>query len=215
MTRDLHAAFPRLHLKAWTAVEIDHFAQSTKRPVRSILEDLIAAGLGSMPGGGAEIFDPQVRTQICPRKADAQTWLAIHRTAHQLGLRTNASMLYGHIESIEHRVDHLVQLRHLQDETGGFQAFVPLAFHPEHTAMSHLRRVSALDRPARRGRQPADARQLRSHQGVLDFAGRGHAADGAGAMGRTISTARCATSASTTRPAPLRPKPSRSTSSAR
>jgi aminodeoxyfutalosine synthase len=144
MTADLHEAFPRLHLKAWTAVEVDHFAQSSKRPVRSILEDLIAAGLGSMPGGGAEIFDPQVRTQICPRKADAGAWLAIHRTAHQLGLRTNASMLYGHIESVEHRIDHLMQLRHLQDETRGFQAFVPLAFHPEHTAMSHLHRVSSL-----------------------------------------------------------------------
>lgn len=145
MTRDLHAAFPRLHLKAWTAVEIDHFSQSSNRPVRSILEDLIAAGLGSMPGGGAEIFDPQVRTRICPRKADARTWLAIHRAAHQLGLKTNASMLYGHVETIEHRVDHLVQLRRLQDETGGFQAFVPLAFHPEHTPMSHMGRVSALE----------------------------------------------------------------------
>ena len=145
MTRDLHAAFPRLHLKAWTAVEIDHFAQITKRPVRSILEELIAAGLGSLPGGGAEIFDPQVRTQVCPRKANAQTWLAIHRTAHELGLPTNASMLYGHIETIEHRVDHLVELRHLQDQTGGFQAFIPLAFHPEHTAMSYLHRVSALE----------------------------------------------------------------------
>jgi aminodeoxyfutalosine synthase len=145
VTRDLHAAFPRLHLKAWTAVEIDHFCQITKRSVRSILEELIAAGLGSLPGGGAEIFDPQVRTQICPRKADAHAWLDIHRTAHQLGLPTNASMLYGHIESAEHRVDHLVALRRLQDETGGFQAFVPLAFHPEHTAMSHLRRVSAME----------------------------------------------------------------------
>jgi aminodeoxyfutalosine synthase len=145
MIRDLHAAYPSLHLKAWTAVEVDHFAQMTKRPVRSILEDLMAAGLGSMPGGGAEIFDPQVRTQICPRKADAKTWLDIHRTAHELGLRTTASMLYGHIESMEHRVDHLVQLRHLQDATGGFLAFVPLAFHPEHTAMSYLHRVSSLE----------------------------------------------------------------------
>jgi aminodeoxyfutalosine synthase len=145
MTRDLHAAFPRVHLKAWTAVEIDHFARSSKRPVRSILEALIAAGLGSLPGGGAEIFEPQVRIEICPRKADARTWLEIHRTAHELGLRTNASMLYGHIESIEHRVDHLVELRHLQDATGGFQAFVPLAFHPENTALSYLRRTSAQD----------------------------------------------------------------------
>ena len=145
MTRDLHAAFPSLHLKAWTAVEIDHFAQTTKRPVRSILEDLMAAGLGSMPGGGAEIFDPQVRSEICPRKADARTWLEIHRTAHQLGLRTNASMLYGHIESIEHRIEHLTRLRDLQDATGGFQAFVALKFHPENTALSYLKQAAALE----------------------------------------------------------------------
>jgi len=145
MTRALHAAFPRLHLKAWTAVEIDHFVQASKRSIESILEDLMAAGLGSLPGGGAEIFDSQVRAEICPRKADARTWLEIHRTAHRLGLRTNASMLYGHIESIEHRVDHLVQLRQLQDVTGGFQAFVPLAFHPENTRLAHLRRVSAAE----------------------------------------------------------------------
>ncbi|MFZ1932207.1 MAG: aminofutalosine synthase MqnE [Thermoguttaceae bacterium] len=143
--RSLHTAFPRLHLKAWTAVEIDRFAQTTGRPARAILEDLIAAGLGSLPGGGAEVFDARVRAQICPRKTDAPTWLDIHRTAHQLGLRTNASMLYGHVEGVEHRVDHLLRLRDLQDATGGFQAFVPLAFHPQNTALSHLRRVSALD----------------------------------------------------------------------
>ena len=145
MTGDLHAAFPRVHLKAWTAVEIDHFARSSKQSVRSVLEALMAAGLKSLPGGGAEIFDPQVRAEICPRKADARTWLDIHRTAHELGLRTNASMLYGHIESIEHRVEHLVQLRHLQDATGGFQAFIPLKFHPENTALSYVRRTSAAD----------------------------------------------------------------------
>jgi len=110
-----------------------------------VLEDLIAAGLGSLPGGGAEIFDPQVRSRICPRKADAKTWLDIHRTAHELGLRPNASMLYGHIESIEHRVEHLVRLRQLQDATGGFQAFVPLKFHPAHTAMDYLQPVGALE----------------------------------------------------------------------
>lgn len=142
---NIHAAFPRLHLKAWTAVEIDRFALATKRPVRAILEDLIAAGLGSMPGGGAEIFDSQVRAQLCPRKADAKTWLDIHRTAHELGLRTNASMLYGHIESVEHRIDHLMRLRGLQDVTRGFQAFVPLAFHPENTAMQRLRRVTPFE----------------------------------------------------------------------
>ena len=140
MIRDLHAAFPRLHLKAWTAVEIDHFTRLTGKSTREVLEMLRDAGLGSMPGGGAEIFDPQVRSQICPRKADARTWLDVHRTAHQLGLRMNASMLFGHVESIEQRIDHLIQLRQLQDETGGFQAFIPLAFHPEHTALSHLHR---------------------------------------------------------------------------
>lgn len=149
--RDLHAALPRLHLKAWTAVEIDYFAQIADRPARAILEDLMAAGLGSMPGGGAEIFAPQVRAEICPRKADARRWLKIHRTAHELGLRTNASMLYGHIESILHRVDHLMQLRELQDATGGFQAFVPLKFHPENTPLSQ----SAADIPV--CRHPASA----------------------------------------------------------
>jgi aminodeoxyfutalosine synthase len=143
--RDLHAAFPQLHLKAWTAVEIDNFARTSGQSVRSILEALMAAGLGSMPGGGAEIFDPQVRTEICPRKADARTWLGVHQTAHELGLRTNASMLYGHLESVEHRIDHLVKLRQLQDITGGFQAFIPLAFHPENTPLARLQRVSALE----------------------------------------------------------------------
>jgi aminodeoxyfutalosine synthase len=145
ITRRLHEAFPRLHLKAWSAIEIAWFAQIAMRPVRSILEDLIAAGLGSLPGGGAEIFDPEVRTEICPRKPDARTWLGVHRAAHQLGLRSNATMLYGHLESVEHRIDHLVHLRQLQDVTGGFQAFVPLAFHPENTRLAHLHRPSGLE----------------------------------------------------------------------
>lgn len=143
--RDLHAAFPRLHLKAWTAVEIDWFSKISKRPAKAVLEEMIAAGLGSLPGGGAEIFDPEVRTRICPRKADGRTWLSVHRAAHNLGLKTNASMLYGHIEGIEHRIDHLLQLRQLQDVTGGFQAFVPLAFHPKNTQLEHLPGPSALD----------------------------------------------------------------------
>jgi aminodeoxyfutalosine synthase len=143
--RRMHAAFPRLHLKAWTAVEIDWFSKISKRSVKTILEEMMVAGLGSMPGGGAEIFDPEVRTQICARKADARTWLSVHRAAHGLGLKTNASMLYGHIEGIEHRIDHLLQLRRLQDLTGGFQTFVPLAFHPEHTQLEYLRRPSVLD----------------------------------------------------------------------
>ncbi len=143
--RRLHESFPDLHLKAWTAVEIDHFARISGRSVRAILEALIAAGLGSMPGGGAEIFDAQLRRKICPRKADADAWLDVHRTAHRLGLRTNATMLYGHLETAAHRIDHLIRLRDLQDETGGFQVFVPLKFHPANTAMSSLRPASALD----------------------------------------------------------------------
>jgi aminodeoxyfutalosine synthase len=144
IVRVLHDAFPRLHLKAFTAIEIAWFSQITKRPVRPILQDLMRAGLGSLPGGGAEILDHEIRTQVCPRKADGRTWLGVHRAAHQLGLRSNATMLYGHLEQVEHRVDHLVQLRLLQDVTGGFQAFVPLAFHPENTRLTHLRRPSPL-----------------------------------------------------------------------
>jgi aminodeoxyfutalosine synthase len=142
--RELHAACPQLHLKAWTAVEIDWFTRLTGRSMGAILEEMQAAGLGSLPGGGAEIFDPEIRAKICPRKTDGQTWLNVHRTAHQFGLRSNATMLYGHLEGVGHRIDHLMQLRRLQDETGGFQAFVPLAFHPENTRLSDLRRASPL-----------------------------------------------------------------------
>jgi len=143
--RRLHEAFPRLHLKAWTAVEIAWFAELSGRPVRAVLETMIDAGVGSLPGGGAEVFDPSVRRQIAPRKPGADVWLDVHRAAHQLGLRTNATMLYGHVESAGHRVDHLLRLRSLQDETGGFQAFIPLAFHPEGTRLAHLARPTGLD----------------------------------------------------------------------
>jgi aminodeoxyfutalosine synthase len=144
LVRILHNAYPALHLKAWTAVEINWFEFLAKKPVRAILEDLVEAGLGSMPGGGAEIFHPEVRDQICEHKSDATKWLEIHRTAHELGLRTNCTMLYGHIEEPYHRIDHLVRLRELQDETGGFQTFIPLAFHPENTGLSHIKKPSAL-----------------------------------------------------------------------
>jgi len=142
--RLLHDAYPSLHLKGWTAVEINWFQHLTKKNVREILTDLIDAGLGSMPGGGAEIFHPEVRDQICEHKADARNWLDIHRTAHEMGLRTNATMLYGHIEKPYHRVDHLIRLRELQDETGGFQTFIPLAFHPDNTGLSHIQKPSSL-----------------------------------------------------------------------
>jgi aminodeoxyfutalosine synthase len=140
----LHQSYPRLHLKAWTGVEINWFEFLAKKPVRAILEDMIEAGLGSMPGGGAEIFHPEVRDKICEHKADAAKWLDIHRTAHQLGLKTNCTMLYGHLERDYHRLDHLIRLRELQDETGGFQTFIPLAFHPENTQLSHLPKPSGL-----------------------------------------------------------------------
>ena len=142
--RILHEAYPQLHLKGWTGVEINWFEFLTKKPVKEILQDLIDAGLGSMPGGGAEIFHPEVRDKICEHKADSSKWLDIHRVAHQLGLKTNCTMLYGHIEEAYHRVDHLVRLRELQDETGGFQTFIPLAFHPENTGLSHIKKPSAL-----------------------------------------------------------------------
>jgi len=144
LIRILHQAYPRLHLKAWTAVEIDWFSRMTRRPVRSILEDMIEAGLGSLPGGGAEIFHPEVRDKICEHKADAGRWAEIHRTAHALGLRSNATMLYGHLENAFHRIDHLMRLRELQDETGGFQTFIPLAFHPDNTGLSHIQKPSGV-----------------------------------------------------------------------
>jgi aminodeoxyfutalosine synthase len=138
VVRTIHEAWPDIHIKAWTAVEINWFAHLTKQPYKWVLEQLREAGLGSMPGGGAEIFHPDVRDKICEHKADGENWIEIHRTAHQVGLRTNATMLYGHIEQPKHWVDHLLRLRSLQDETGGFQTFIPLAFHPANTGLDHL-----------------------------------------------------------------------------
>jgi aminodeoxyfutalosine synthase len=144
VVRVLHETCPEIHIKAWTPVEIHWFSYITKKPVEWVLEQLIEAGLGSMPGGGAEIFHPEVREQICEHKAGAQEWLDIHRTAHRLGLRSNATMLYGHVEEAKHRVDHLCRLRALQDETHGFQTFIPLAFHPEHTRLDHIPKPTGL-----------------------------------------------------------------------
>jgi aminodeoxyfutalosine synthase len=147
VVRVIHRAHPRLHLKAYTAVEWDWFARLTGRSTRDILAEFKDAGLGSLPGGGAEIFHPEVRDKICEHKADADSWGRIHREAHRLGLRSNATMLYGHIERPEHRIDHLIRLRELQDETGGFQTFIPLAFHPDHTKLGeteHLKKPSVL-----------------------------------------------------------------------
>ncbi|HET9706514.1 MAG TPA: aminofutalosine synthase MqnE [Vicinamibacterales bacterium] len=134
---------PGIHLKCFTAVEIAFFADHYGKTDRQVLEELKAAGLDSLPGGGAEIFAPRVRQKICHDKCDGARYLSIHRVAHQLGMRTNVTMLYGHIETAEERVDHLLQTRALQDETGGLQAFIPLAFHPDNNQMRKLPPPSA------------------------------------------------------------------------
>jgi aminodeoxyfutalosine synthase len=141
---NLHSNFPQIHLKAWTGVEINWFEFQTKKSTRWVLEDMRQAGLGSLPGGGAEIFHQEVRDELCEHKANTHAWLNIHRTAHQVGLRSNCTMLYGHIEKAYHRIDHLIRLRDLQDQTGGFQVFIPLAFHPENTKLDTIKKPSAL-----------------------------------------------------------------------
>jgi aminodeoxyfutalosine synthase len=138
LVRGLKERFPSVHLKAFTAVEIGYYSHISRLSIREVLEKLKEAGLGSLPGGGAEIFAPAVRRVICDHKIGAHTWLKVHRTAHELGLHSTATMLYGHIESSEDRVDHLLQLRRLQDETHGFQTFIPLAFHPANTELGKL-----------------------------------------------------------------------------
>ena len=140
----LHDHFPTLHLKGWTAVELNWFEFLTKQSTEWVLRQLLDAGLGSLPGGGAEIFHHEDRDQICEHKADGSNWLNIHRTAHRLGIKSNCTMLYGHVEKPLHRIDHLIRLRELQDETGGFQTFIPLAFHPENTGLSHIPKPSSL-----------------------------------------------------------------------
>jgi aminodeoxyfutalosine synthase len=136
---------PDVALKCFTAVEIHFFARHFAMTYEEVLTRLRAAGLGSLPGGGAEIFHDDVRRRIAHDKATAAEYLDVHRAAHRLGMRTNATMLYGHIETFEHRVDHLLQLRALQDETHGFQAFIPLAFHPDGNGMKSLPAPTAID----------------------------------------------------------------------
>lgn len=138
LLRELKRERPDLHLKAFSAVEVVHMAELDGLSVRATLERLREAGLDSLPGGGAEIFADRVRREICPNKATAEQWLDCHRQAHGLGIRSNATILHGHIETPAERVDHLLRLRDLQDETGGFQAIIPLKFHPENSQMSDL-----------------------------------------------------------------------------
>ena len=145
MLRGLKAVRPGIHLKCFTAVEIAFFADIYGMSDRDVLGQLKAAGLDSLPGGGAEIFAPRVRKKIAHDKADADRYLSIHRTAHHMGMRTNVTMLYGHIETCAERVDHMLRARALQDETGGFQAFIPLAFHPDNNQMRKLPPPTATD----------------------------------------------------------------------
>jgi aminodeoxyfutalosine synthase len=145
MLRSLQSLDSNLHLKAFTAIEIMHLSWVGKRSVPQVLADLREAGLGSLTGGGAEIFDPEVRRVICHAKETAEEWLDVHRTWHRMGGRSTCTMLIGHVEKDHHRVDHLRRLRELQDETGGFTAFVPLAFHPENNKLSHLPGPSGYD----------------------------------------------------------------------
>jgi aminodeoxyfutalosine synthase len=133
--RDLR---PDLHVKAFTAAEYDFFARRFKKPLDEVFEEFKAAGLGSLPGGGAEVLVERVRQELYPKKIGAERWLEVVRTAHGHGLRSNATLLYGHVETHAERVEHLCRLRELQDETGGFMCFIPLAFHPENTQLSHL-----------------------------------------------------------------------------
>ncbi|HKR59741.1 MAG TPA: aminofutalosine synthase MqnE [Pyrinomonadaceae bacterium] len=141
----LKREYPQLHLKAFTMVELDHLAHFYKMTDEEVLQQLIEAGMDSCPGGGAEIFREPTRSMICAHKCDAERWLELAGKVHAAGLKTNATMLYGHIESIEDRVDHLIRLRDQQDKSHGFQCFIPLAFYPPGTQLAHLQGPSGVD----------------------------------------------------------------------
>ncbi len=139
MLRGLKQRFPAVHIQAFTAVELHHLARVSGFSLEKTLDILRDAGLGSIPGGGAEIFAHRVRRKICSEKITGEEWLTVHEAVHASGLKSNATMLYGHVETVEERVDHLIRLRELQDKTGGFVTFIPLAFHPENTNLSYIR----------------------------------------------------------------------------
>ncbi|MCF1714811.1 aminofutalosine synthase MqnE [Flavihumibacter sp. RY-1] len=138
LLKKIKAHRPDLHVKGFTPVELDYMFRKAKMSRREGMEFLKEAGLQSLPGGGAEIFAPEIREQICADKVDAEGWLEIHRIAHELGMHSNATMLYGHIERFHHRIDHMERLRQLQDQTGGFNTFIPLKFRNKDNAMSHV-----------------------------------------------------------------------------
>jgi aminodeoxyfutalosine synthase len=145
LLRAVKAERPSIHIKAFTMVELDQIAKKARKPLEEVLPELIAAGLGSVPGGGAEIFAERVHQESYHLKISGEQWLETARKVHRAGLRSNCTMLHGHIETIEERVDHLNRLRRLQDETGGFQTYVPLSFHPDNTEMAHVPGPTALD----------------------------------------------------------------------
>lgn len=145
MLKALKKEFPRVHLKAFTAVEIDYLAKLAGRNLTDTLLMLKDAGLGSLPGGGAEIFNTSVRNTLCAEKISGDRWLEVIKTAHKVGLKSNATMLYGHIETYEHRIDHLLRLRELQDKTNGFQAFIPLSFHSQNTEIKKSAYTTGFD----------------------------------------------------------------------
>jgi aminodeoxyfutalosine synthase len=145
LIRGLKQRFPQVHLKAFTMVEVGYYARIAKLSIKDTLLAMKDAGVDSLPGGGAEIFHPRVRKIICDHKVSGQRWLEIARTAHEIGLKSNATMLYGHIETPEERVDHLIQLRETQDKTHGFVTFIPLQFHPANTGLSHIPPATGFD----------------------------------------------------------------------
>jgi aminodeoxyfutalosine synthase len=138
LVRGIHELAPGLHVKAFTCAEYDFFAKRFKKDLDTVLSDFKAAGVNSLPGGGAEVLVERVRRELYPKKISAERWLEVARATHAHGLRGNATMLYGHVETLDERVEHLCRLRALQDETGGFMCFIPLAFHPENTQLAHL-----------------------------------------------------------------------------
>lgn len=142
--RQMHARYPDLQIKAWTAVEIDFFARLSRKSIEEVLSDMVAAGLNSMPGGGAEVFSERVRQALFKQKIGADRWLEIHRIAHRMGIRSNSTILFGHIETYEERVQHVMRLRELEDEAPGFFAFIPLEFQKGYTNLVE-RQASALE----------------------------------------------------------------------
>jgi len=145
MIRAVHEVRPDVHVKALTMVEVADFAQRTGRSVEAIIRDLKDAGIGSFPGGGAEVMSARLHRLLFPKKIDFHGWLDCAKTAHRVGLKSNATMLYGHVETTEEKVDHLILLRGAQDETSGFMTFIPLAFHPENTKLDYLKKATAME----------------------------------------------------------------------